>query len=405
MKYLKILLLIPFLISSQTPCLDAVANSSGSIGEYVPQCEEDGSFSAMQCWWSTGYCWCVNENGEEIAGTSLGPGEGFPNCNTTIDSLNVLFIGNSYTYYNNLPDIISSIANSMGNNLYAEGSLIGGATFQSHVNNNTTNDLIMDGNWDFVVLQEQSQYPSFPLWQVEQEVFPYANQLNELIHEYNECGNTVFFMTWGRENGDDMNCPNWPPVCTYEGMDDLLRERYIIMANDNNAIISPVGAVWRYLRDNEYDIDLYSTDGSHPSLQGSYVAAVSFYTTLFQANPLEISWDPKLGISENNYELIHEAVKIVVYDNLNEWNIQSNDIDGDGICNNIDNCPENYNPDQEDFNFDDIGDACDGIGLFENTNNKKIIYKTDLLGRKTTKKGLVFEVYNDGSVEKKYFFK
>ena len=59
----------------------------------------------------------------------------------------------------------------------------------------------MDGNWDFVVLQEQSQYPSFPLWQVEQEVFPYANQLNELIHEYNECGNTVFFMTWGRKMG------------------------------------------------------------------------------------------------------------------------------------------------------------------------------------------------------------
>ena len=43
----------------------------------------------------------------------------------------------------------------MGNNLYAEGKLIGGATFQSHVNNSTTNDLIMDGNWDFVVLQNK----------------------------------------------------------------------------------------------------------------------------------------------------------------------------------------------------------------------------------------------------------
>ena len=50
-------------------------------------------------------------------------------------------------------------------------------------------------------------------------------------------------MTWGRENGDQSNCQSWPPVCTYEGMDDLLRERYMIMANDNNALVAPVGAV------------------------------------------------------------------------------------------------------------------------------------------------------------------
>ena len=65
---------------SQTPCLDAVANTSGLIGEFIPQCEEDGSYSPLQCWASTGYCWCVDENGNEIAGTSLGPGQGIPSC-------------------------------------------------------------------------------------------------------------------------------------------------------------------------------------------------------------------------------------------------------------------------------------------------------------------------------------
>jgi len=396
-----LLLFLPFLSFGQTPCLDAVANATGLIGEFIPQCEDDGSYSPMQCWGSTGYCWCVDDNGVEIPGTSLGPGEGFPNCNEQSDTLNVLFIGNSYTFYNNLPSLISSIANSMDDYLNTEGSLVGGATLQSHTNNNNTTNLIMNGNWDYVVLQEQSQYPSFPLWQVEQDVFPYASQLNDLINQYNECGNTVFFMTWGRENGDESNCPSWPPVCTYEGMDDLLRERYMIMVDDNNALASPVGAVWRSIRDSGYNIDLYSSDGSHPSFLGSYAAAVCFYTTLFQKNPLEIPWNPDLGVSENTAQIIKETVKLVVYDNLEEWNIESNDIDDDGVCNNLDNCPEIYNPFQEDFDLDDIGDACDGLSINTNQIKRELIIITDVLGRKTTKKGIHFEIYDDGSVEKK----
>jgi len=402
MKKLLLLLIIPLLSFGQTPCLDAISNASGLIGEYIPQCEEDGSYCPIQCWSSTGYCWCVDENGNEIPGTSLGPGEGVPNCNEQENSLNVLFIGNSYTSNNNLPNIISSIASSMGDYLNTESNLVGGATLQNHTNNNNSNNLIMTGNWDYVVLQEQSQYPSFPLWQVEQDVFPYANQLSELINQYNECGKTIFFMTWGRENGDQGNCPNWPPVCTYEGMDDLIRERYLMMGNDNDALISPVGAVWRFIRDSEYNIDLYSSDESHPSFLGSYVAGVCFYTTLFQKNPLEIPWNSDLGISESNAEIINEVVKIVVYDNLDEWNITSNDIDNDGICNNLDNCPENYNPYQEDSNFDDIGDACDDIGLYENMQNKHLIKKIDLLGRDTNSKGFNIEIYYNGSVKKKY---
>ncbi len=83
MKTLLLIIISPFLLFAQTPCLDAVANASGLIGEFVPQCEEDGSYSPMQCWGSTGYCWCVDENGTEIPGTSLGPGEGTPDCGST----------------------------------------------------------------------------------------------------------------------------------------------------------------------------------------------------------------------------------------------------------------------------------------------------------------------------------
>ena len=116
-----------------------------------------------------------------------------PNCSESVDSLSVLFVGNSYTSFNNLPDLISSIASTMGDVLIVDGSLIGGATLQNHSQNNNTTNLIIKGNWDFVVLQEQSQYPSFPLWQVEQDVFPYASELSELVSEFNECANTVFY--------------------------------------------------------------------------------------------------------------------------------------------------------------------------------------------------------------------
>ena len=40
---------------------ESVRNSS-LIGAYVPQCEEDGSFSAYQCHASTAYCWCVDQS-------------------------------------------------------------------------------------------------------------------------------------------------------------------------------------------------------------------------------------------------------------------------------------------------------------------------------------------------------
>jgi len=80
MKKPLLLFIIPFLSFGQTPCLDAVANATGLIGEFIPQCEEDGSYVPIQCWSSTGYCWCVDENGIEIPGTSLGPGQGTPDC-------------------------------------------------------------------------------------------------------------------------------------------------------------------------------------------------------------------------------------------------------------------------------------------------------------------------------------
>jgi hypothetical protein len=180
-------------------------------------------------------------------------------------------------------------------------------------------DLVNQGNWDFVVLQQQSQMPAFPISQVEVETFPFATQLNDSILANNPCAETVFYMTWGRENGDQQNCANWPPVCTYEGMDDLLRERYMMMAEMNEGIVSPVSVVWRYLRANHPDIDLFSSDGSHPSPTGSYVAAVCFYSALFRKSPLNALFD--YTIDNGHESIIRQTVHDLVYNNLSEWYI------------------------------------------------------------------------------------
>jgi hypothetical protein len=235
----------------------------------------------------------------------------------------VLFLGNSYTSVNDLPQMTANIASSVGDNLIFDSYAPGGYTFQGHSTNNTSLTKIRLGNWDYVVLQEQSQLPSFPDAQVEESVFPYAYILDSIINKENACAETVFYMTWGRKNGDAQNCQGWPAVCTYEGMDNLLNLRYKTMADDNNAIVSPVGAVWRYIRENFPQIELYQTDESHPSVAGTYAAACCFYTILFRKDPTLITFNSTL--SQTDAEKIRNGTKLIVFDNLENWNIGTYD--------------------------------------------------------------------------------
>lgn len=231
----------------------------------------------------------------------------------------VLFLGNSYTAVNNLPLLVESIANAEGNTFTVSSNTPGGYTFEGHSTNAMSTMLIAEGNWDYVVLQEQSQLPSFPDAQVEEMVFPFAQTLDSLIHSYNPCTQTVFYMTWGRKNGDASNCAFWPPVCTYKGMDSLLHLRYKMLAEQNKALVSPVGAVWNYLRKNHSTIELYDLDESHPSLAGSYAAACCFYALIFNENPLDISYNA--GLNPSVAADIRNAVKFVFSDSSAAWNI------------------------------------------------------------------------------------
>ena len=67
---------------SQDCCeeFEIATNNCEGVGCYIPQCTDNCDWESMQCWGSTGYCWCVDGNGIEIEGTSTPSWEGFPDC-------------------------------------------------------------------------------------------------------------------------------------------------------------------------------------------------------------------------------------------------------------------------------------------------------------------------------------
>lgn len=244
----------------------------------------------------------------------------------------VLFLGNSYTYVNNMPQIVADMATSTGDTLVWEMEAPGGYLLSGHYTSMASKAKIQKGNWDYVVLQEQSQHPALPYQQVFNTTFLYAHVLDTMINYYNPCGETIFYMTWGRKNGDAGMCASyssqgWPHFCTYQGMDSVIRARYETMANDNQGTVSPAGAVWRVIRSQHPNIELYDADESHPSVAGSYAAACAFYTTIFRKDPTKLNYNYTLNATDAAN--IRAAAKTVVFDSMAYWHIGQNRTEAD----------------------------------------------------------------------------
>lgn len=234
----------------------------------------------------------------------------------------VLFIGNSYTAVNNLPLMIANIATSMGDTLQYDSNTPGGYTFNLHSTNVTTLNKIAAQDWDYVVLQAQSQEPSFPPAQVESNTYPYADTLVRKVLENDSCTRVLFYMTWGRKNGDAANCASYPVICTYEGMQARLRSSYLEMAQLNEQEVAPVGAVWKKIRESDSTLELYQADESHPEVTGTYVAACTFYCSLFH-KPLNSSVFVPAGVTTTQASLIQQTANEIVFDSLSVWMIDT----------------------------------------------------------------------------------
>ena len=193
----------------------------------------------------------------------------------------VLFIGNSLTSVNNLPGMVADIAKSHGYKMIHDSYTPGGARLYHHATNANVLQKLKEQPWDFVVLQEQSQFPGFSHKQLSTDVFPYAKRLAEAAKKAHHNTSVVFYMTMARRNGDHDNKHVSPELLTYEGTQERVNRCYLEMAMDNHALIAPVGEVWKIIRKRSPDLDLYSDD-IHPNMTGTYLAACVFYATFFR---------------------------------------------------------------------------------------------------------------------------
>lgn len=251
----------------------------------------------------------------------------FPGCYSTsvsnhtdvnpTDAVRVLFIGNSLTDFNNLPGMVADIAESHGHTIIYDSYTPGGARLVQHASNIDVLKKFMEQPWTFVVLQEQSQFPGFSYEQLSTDVFPYAKRLSEAIKKANSETSVVFYMAMARRNGDPDNAHISSELLTYEGMQKRVNNAYLEMAKQNKALIAPVGEVWRRVRQQNPDIDLYSDD-VHPNVMGTYLAAAVFYATFFQSPSLGSAVPDSIDSKTAGY--LQSAVDAVVLGAEEKWN-------------------------------------------------------------------------------------
>jgi hypothetical protein len=203
-----------------------------------------------------------------------------PNCGRIPPDdgcVRVLFIGNSYTFVNNLPGTFAAIAQSLGHSVYADMIAPGGATLADQAKSAEVRDKIRLGHWTFVVLQEQSQIPSSERAR-QVTMYPAARTL---VSEIRHAGaRPVFYATWARQNG-------WPEngLAGYAAMQAQVTLGYRTIAEELHAIVAPVGDAWAAVTAEYADIPLWQCDGSHPTMQGTFLAANVLVATLFHETP------------------------------------------------------------------------------------------------------------------------
>jgi len=227
----------------------------------------------------------------------------------------VLFIGNSYTYVNDLPGMVDSVASHFGKNLTTGSKTNGGYTFQNHYEDAATYTAMHQQEWDLIVLQAQSQEPSFPYDQVTTATLPYSTMLADSAYASSTCGNVMYYMTWGRENGD----PQWDSINTFDKMNERLYNAYMRFANETDAMVSPVAVAWKYVRDNYPAIQLYVGDGSHPSVEGTYLIANTFYASIYQESPIGGTYTA--GLDPTTVTALQTAADWAVMDSLQKFGL------------------------------------------------------------------------------------
>lgn len=184
----------------------------------------------------------------------------------------VLFIGNSYTYFNSLPQMFKALAENQSPDYPVKVKFIGGggATLKEHWEVGEAIREIKTGYWNYIILQGQSMLGSNDLTDPDapREFSNYARKFDERIKESG--AEAVYFMTWSRKHLPQQQ--------------EYLVKAYNTIGKELESIVAPVGLIWKRFHEISA-IELYMHDGSHPTIVGSYLSALTLFSCIYNFIP------------------------------------------------------------------------------------------------------------------------
>jgi hypothetical protein len=226
----------------------------------------------------------------------------------------VLFIGNSYTHVNKLPDVFAEVVKSAG--LKApeiRSETPGGQSFKQHLTVQPKSLAAIDaGNWDVVVLQGYSQEAAMAeADEAHRAAFvDSAAALCQRVRAKSPKARIVFYETWAR-HADFWNgkAKDFNPAVGKDPTDMQARIRlwYGNVAKANDAVVAPVGDAWERNYQSKQPFRLHVADNSHPDFNGTYLAALVMYKTIYQPKDVAVAYRGKL--SEADAKALQALVK------------------------------------------------------------------------------------------------
>lgn len=181
----------------------------------------------------------------------------------------VLFVGNSYTYFWNLPQQVNAMAAAKNVPLKAYQSTAGGANLGQHWRGEkdlTSREIIQEKEFDAIIIQDHSMRSI----EAPDSLMIFGKRMAALITSRG--AQPYLYMTWSRI---------WDPY-----MQDPIQEAYEALGEETGAIVVPVGLAWEKARQLRPELPLYDADGSHPSPLGTYLTACVFFSTLSGESPI-----------------------------------------------------------------------------------------------------------------------
>ena len=205
----------------------------------------------------------------------------------------VLFIGNSYTYFNDMPlSIFAPLAASAGLELEVEAITKGGYTLTRYADpadeygEKVAAALSGKKHYDFVILQEQSLTPA------DERASLFEQAVRDLAARIRKIGaKPVLYATWGRKTGSKHLAERgW----TNESMTQMLAAAYGKIGTELDIPVAHVGQAFYDVYTHHEEIELYNEDRSHPSYGGSYLAAATLFGKIFGVDPTSVAYNGEL---------------------------------------------------------------------------------------------------------------